>query len=38
MDSKNGELARPKIKLRDGSFEDQTDVVQQAMGKSLLVF
>lgn len=38
MHSKNGELANLKIKLHDGSFEDQPDVVQQARGKLLLVF
>lgn len=30
-------MAKPKIKLCDGSFEDQPGVDEQARGKSLLV-
>ena len=31
-------MAKPKIKLHDASFESQPDTVQQAVGKSLLIF
>lgn len=38
MDSKDGKLAKAKIKWHDGSFEAQTGTVQRAVGTSLLLF